>query len=131
MKTIGIAALLVLSGCNLPTATSNGSGNGGQAAGNAASGASTGTAPTGTAPTLDRAFLVGRWTDTGDCNNATEFAQGGQFQTSSGASGQWSLAGDQLTLMGGQRLTMQVVIVDQNTINIVNPDGSVGRSTRC
>jgi hypothetical protein len=33
--------------------------------------------------------------------------------------------------MGAQRLTMQVIVVDQNTINIVNPNGSVGRSTRC
>lgn len=124
MKRIGtVAALLVLAGCNPPAATSNG--NGGQAAGNAASGAST-----GTAPALDRAFLIGRWTDSGDCSNATEFAEGGQFQAA-GGTGLWSLSGDQLTLMGAQRLTMQIVVIDQNTINVVNPNGSVGRSTRC
>ena len=135
MTRIGTAAaLLVLVGCNPPSATANGSGNGGQAAGNAASGASapapTGAA-TGTAPTLDRAFLIGRWTDNGDCSNSTEFSQSGQFQTSSGAGGLWTLAGDQLTLTGSQTMRMQIVVIDQNTINIVNPDGSVGRSTRC
>lgn len=134
MKRIGTAAaLLVLVACNPPSATANGSGNGGQAAGNAASGASN-PAPAGAstgAPTLDRAFLIGRWTDNGDCSNSTEFSQSGQFQTSSGAGGLWTLAGDQLTLTGSQTMRMQIVVIDQNTINIVNPDGSVGRSTRC
>jgi hypothetical protein len=46
-------------------------------------------------------------------------------------SGLWSLAGDQLTLAGGQTLTMQVVVVNQGTMEVVNPDGSRGRSTRC
>ena len=123
MKTIGTAAallVLVLAGCNRSAVPAGG---GNQSA--------NGSASTSTAPTLDRAFLIGRWTDNGDCTNATEFGPNGQFQTSSGASGLWSLAGDQLTLAGDQSLTMQVVVIDQNTINVVNPDGSRGRSTRC
>jgi hypothetical protein len=125
MKTIAtVAMLLMLAGCNRAAVPAGG---GNQAAnGSAAAGAST-----ATAPPLDRAFMVGRWTDNGDCSNATEFGENGQFQIGSGASGPWSLAGDRLTLAGEQTLTMQVVVVDQNTVDIVNPDGSRGRSTRC
>ena len=115
--------LLLLAGCNRAAVPAGGSDRG--ANGSAAAGASA-----ATAPALDRAFMVGRWTDNGDCGNATEFGENGQFQTAFGASGQWSLAGDRLTLAGAQTLTMQVV-VDQGTVDIVNPDGSRGRSTRC
>lgn len=127
MKAIGTAAallVLVLAGCNRSAVPAGG---GNQSANSAASAG----ASTGAAPALDRAFMVGRWTDNGDCGNATEFGQNGQFQTSSGMGGLWSLEGDRLTLTGDQTLTMQVVVVDRTTVEIVNPDGSRGRSTRC
>jgi len=133
MKNIATAAaLLVLAGCNPAAAPAGGnqSANGATATSNGSGGQTTGNAVSA-APALDRAYLVGRWTDNGDCSNATEFAESGQFQTSGGAGGSWSLAGDRLTLAGGQTIVMQVVVIDQNTINIVNPDSSVGRSTRC
>jgi hypothetical protein len=124
MKTIATAAiLLALAGCNRAAVPAGGNQS---ANGSASAGASA-----AAAPALDRAFLIGRWTDNGDCGNATEFGENGQFQVASGASGPWSLAGDRLTLAGEQTLTMQVVVIDQGTIEIVNPDGSRGRSTRC
>lgn len=123
MKAIAATILMaaLLAGCGQSTAPAGGN----QSAGGAPPAATPAT------PTLDRAFLVGRWTDTGDCSNSTEFSDNGEFRTSAGASGQWSLAGDRLTLSGAQTFTAQVVVVDQRTISIVNPDGSTGRSTRC
>ena len=125
MKVMAIAAAsLLVMGCN-PSAAPVGGGN--QVSN---SQPATGASAAAT-PTLDRAFLIGRWTDNGDCSNATEFSENNQFRTSSGLGGLWTLEGDQLTLTGSQRLTMQIVIVDQSTINVVNPNGSTGRSTRC
>ena len=50
--------------------------------------------------TLDRAYMVGRWTDDGDCaaGSTTEFRADGSFLFPWGDTGQWTLAGDQLTL---------------------------------
>ncbi len=81
--------------------------------------------------TLDRAYVMGRWTDDGDCGNAVEFGSDGRFTAANGAGGLWHLAGDQLTMTGSGTLTLQIVPIDQNTMNVVNPDGSLGRSTRC
>jgi hypothetical protein len=81
--------------------------------------------------TLDRAFMMGRWTDNGDCNNSVNFASDGSFTTANGTGGLWRLAGDQLTMTGSSTLTLQVEPVDQNTMTVINADGSLGRSTRC
>lgn len=81
--------------------------------------------------TLDRAYVVGRWTDNGDCSLAAEFAADGRFFANNGTGGLWNLQGDQLTMTGAATLTLQIVPIDQNTMNVVNPDGSLGRSTRC
>jgi len=81
--------------------------------------------------TLDRNFVAGRWTDTGDCSIAVEFGLDGRFVAANGNEGLWHLAGDRLTLQGERTLTMQLVPIDQNTMNVVNTDGSLGRSTRC
>lgn len=87
------------------------------------------------AATLDRAFLVGRWTDDGNCSTTgptvAEFRSDGRFVAANGTGGLWNLAGDRLTLTGSSTLTLQVVPIDQNTMTVVNPDGSLGRSTRC
>ena len=125
MKAITTAvALLLLAGCNrsaAPDATAN----------KAANTAAPAAAPAAAAPAVDRALMIGRWTDNGDCSVATDFAEDGQFRTSSGAGGQWTLAGDRLTLSGETTLTVQVIAIDRNTIELVNSDGSRGRSTRC
>ena len=83
------------------------------------------------APALDRAYIVGRWTDNDDCGVAAEFAADGRFFANNGAQGLWNLQGDRLTMTGSSTLTLQIVPIDQNTMNVVNPDGSLGRSTRC
>lgn len=81
--------------------------------------------------TLDRNYIVGSWTDNGDCSVAVDFGADGRFLANNGSEGLWNLAGDRLTMTGSSTLTLQIVPIDQNTMNVVNPDGSLGRSTRC
>ena len=84
-------------------------------------------------PAVDRAFLIGRWTDVRDCAEAGQFTADGRYTNTAGRSAAWTLEGDQLTLTfeGAQPRTVRVSAADQNTLNVVNPDGSNGRSTRC
>jgi hypothetical protein len=80
---------------------------------------------------VDEDFIIGRWTDDGNCGDAVEFAEDGVFHTPEGAVGSWSLDGDRLTVSGSGTLTMRIVPVDDDTIDVINPDGGQGRSTRC
>jgi hypothetical protein len=84
-------------------------------------------------PTVDRAFLIGRWTDARDCDEAGEFAADGRYTNAAGVGASWTLEGDRLTVTfaGASPRTLRVSALDQNTLNVVNPDGSIGRSTRC
>ena len=152
MKPIALvmtaAALAGLAGCNRTGgASSNASANTSNAtAGNsaaakptdAASGAGGNQAAPQTAAAsgagavqLDRTYMLGRWTDNGDCSNALELRQDGGFTTAAGAQGLWNLEGDRLTMTGNSTLSVRITPIDQNTITIINADGSLGRSTRC
>ena len=84
-------------------------------------------------PIVDRAFLIGRWTDARDCHAAGEFTADGRYTNTTGQTAAWSLEGDRLTLTfdGAAPRTLTVSAPDQNTLNVVNPDGSAGHSTRC
>lgn len=151
MRVIAIltaaAAMLTLTACdrlgiggsagNTANVSANASTNGSDASGNQA--AATGgkdiaagatQASTG-GVTLDRAYIAGSWTDDGDCSAAVEFNIDGRFLANNGTGGLWNLDGDRLTMSGSSTLTLQIVPIDQNTMNVVNPDGSLGRSTRC
>lgn len=87
----------------------------------------------GKAPAIqvDETFLVGRWTDDGDCSDAVEFDADGTFIASNGGSGDWSLRGNALTISGSATMTMRILPVDHDTILVVGSDGGTGRSTRC
>ena len=84
-------------------------------------------------PAVDRAFLIGRWTDGRDCHESGEFSADGRYTNTAGQNAAWTLEGDQLTLTfdGATPRTLRVSAADQNTLNVINPDGSTGRSTRC
>jgi len=149
------AALLGLAGCNMTGRSANLTSN--AAGGNAAAPAKpaeSATAANQAAPTqtadagklnagggavpasssgirLDRTFILGRWTDDGNCDKAVAFNQDGSFTDAGGGRGLWNLDGDRLTLSSNSTLRFQVVPLDQNTINIVHEDGSLGHSTRC
>lgn len=142
------AALAGLAGCNRTAGTTNtGSANVSNAtatnsaaakpadnasvAGGNQAAPQTAAASGGGAIQLDRTYMLGRWTDNGDCSNAIEFRQDGGFTTGSGGQGLWNLEGDRLTMSGHDTLTIRVTPIDQNTITVINADGSLGRSTRC
>lgn len=80
---------------------------------------------------LDRNYIVGRWTDDGNCSNAADFRANGRFVASTGAEGDWRFAGDRLTMTGTSTLVLRIVPIDHNVMNIVHPDDTLGRSTRC
>jgi hypothetical protein len=79
---------------------------------------------------LDHAYLVGRWSETEDCADATEFRADGSFVLPWGDTGTWRLEGDRLTLStntGSVRLSR----VNQNQLNAISPGGAVHRNKRC
>jgi hypothetical protein len=84
-------------------------------------------------PAVDRAFLIGRWTDGRDCHESGQFTADGRYTNTAGQNAAWTLEGDRLSLTfdGAAPRTVRVSAADQNTLNVVNPDGSNGRSTRC
>jgi hypothetical protein len=149
-----IAALLALSGCERfgmgagsgNQATANGSGGkdvpaGNQLASNPPAPPTGGKDPNGGAipavsndggiPQLSRAFIVGRWSDRGDCTDWVEFQNDGSFRSWDGVQAIWNLQDDRLTVTGARSISLQVAVIDQNTISATNPDGSSGRPTRC
>lgn len=81
---------------------------------------------------VDRNFLIGSWSDAGDCSATVAFTADGTFATADGAQGEWNLSGDTLTLTGaaGAR-TLTIIPIDRNTMEVVGEDGSHDRSTRC
>ena len=155
MKVLALASaavLITLAGCNqrggsandssANAAAGNESGGKDSAGGNSAAPAASadasggkdtgGAAPASTgSATLDRAFVVGRWSDNGDCSDVIEFTQDGRFITANGAGGLWNLDGDRLTMTGRATATIRLAPIDQNTMTVINADGSLGRSTRC
>jgi hypothetical protein len=81
---------------------------------------------------VDREFLIGTWSDQGDCSTTVAFTADGGYATADGAEGQWSLAGDTLTLSGEAGATRLTIIpIDRNTMEVIGEDGSHDRSTRC
>ena len=76
--------------------------------------------------------LVGRWSDSGDCAKYVVFRSDGTFRAPGGGEGRWRLVRGRLTMTGGG--TTRVLIVrrlDTTTLEVENPDRSIGRSRRC
>jgi hypothetical protein len=107
--------------------TSNGTADAGK---DPAAGPAAGTAAAPFTGEVTPAFLVGRWTDTGDCTKTIEFLSDGRFTTAAG-NGMWTLNGDRLTFQGSSTVSAQIAAPNQDTIMLTHADGSVGRSTRC
>lgn len=81
---------------------------------------------------VDPNFLIGTWSDSGDCSTTVLFTADGGYATADGAEGQWALAGDQLTLSGeAGATTLTIIPIDRNTMEVIGEDGSHDRSTRC
>lgn len=82
-------------------------------------------------PAVTRDFLIGRWTDNGNCAEAVDFFADGRFRTTAGAEGRWTLEGSRLSFIGNSTVTATVHATSRNAITLTHPDGSVGSSTRC
>ena len=83
------------------------------------------------APAVTHSFLIGRWTDNGDCANNVEFFADGRFVTSGGAAGRWTLDGDRLSFVGNSTVSARVRATSRDAIVLTHADGSSGASTRC
>jgi len=79
---------------------------------------------------LSRQFMIGNWTDDGDCDHAVEFLGDGRY-FAGGSGGMWQLDGHELTLTSDNILIVRVVPLDEDTLGVIGADGSVGESTRC
>jgi hypothetical protein len=81
---------------------------------------------------VNEQFLVGRWGDNGDCSKDVVLNADGSFTSYSGGEGRWSLNGSTMRMAGRQSTQeLELELIDQNTVRITNPDGSVGTSQRC
>lgn len=140
------AALLALAGCNNPGGADGNNSADANVAITVENGASTAApanaadaappvasntaASTGPAPTRD--YVVGRWTDTGNCADAIDFQADGTL-VGPGGGGQterWELNGNQLAMVGNP-MPLTVAVVDQNTMDTTNTQGRTRRVTRC
>lgn len=76
--------------------------------------------------------LIGRWADDANCATFIQIHADGTFRSYTGGTGGWRLEGDQLHLSGdGGTFTLAIQAYDGRSMQVVNPDGSVGRSIRC
>lgn len=79
---------------------------------------------------INRTFIVGRWTDNGNCGNSVVFKNDNTF-TSGATTGRWTLQGETLTFLAGNTAKMIVRGVGKDRILLVYPDGRLAQSVRC
>jgi len=81
---------------------------------------------------VTRAWFAGKWTDTGDCADAGQFAPSGIYQLADGTRGMWSVQDGRLIIQRAEgRNVVRLRKIDDNNVEVTNEDGSVGRSLRC
>ncbi|HEY0114758.1 MAG TPA: hypothetical protein VGB54_03455 [Allosphingosinicella sp.] len=81
---------------------------------------------------ISRDWFAGRWTDTGDCADAGEFRPDGTFQLADGSRGMWNIREGRLVVQGqAGRNALQLRRTGDTAVEVLNSDGSVGRSIRC
>ena len=81
---------------------------------------------------LHRDWFAGSWTDDGDCSHAAQFNADGQYRLADGTRGMWNIRNGRLVVQNDSgRTEVQLRRTGADVVEIVNRDGSVGRSTRC
>lgn len=81
---------------------------------------------------VTREWFVGSWTDTSDCDQAGEFSDDGRYELADGTRGMWNVREGRLIVQRpGGRNEVRLRRVDDDTVNVLNADGSIGRSIRC
>lgn len=70
------------------------------------------------APPLSVQFMIGRWTDNGNCSDATTFLGNGEVFTAAGGQANWALSGSDLIVTGGGgTVRAQLQPISQDSIN--------------
>ena len=77
-----------------------------------------------------RNYLVGRWTDDGDCGTVIEFRADGSFIIPNGG-GRWRLEGERLSFIGERTITARARAVGNGRVLLIYDDNSLGQSIRC
>ena len=81
---------------------------------------------------VNREWFAGAWTDTGDCADAGTFSRDGRYRLSDGTRGMWNVRDGRLVVENANgRNEVRLRRVGDDRLEIVNQDGSVGRSVRC
>jgi hypothetical protein len=81
---------------------------------------------------VTREWFVGAWTDTEDCGDAADFARDGRYRLADGTRGMWNVTDGRLVVQGAAgRNVVRLRRVDDDIVEVINEDGSVGRSRRC
>ena len=100
---------------------------------NAQEAAPGGPSATASSPAAEiRALLIGKWTDGGNCAAGTEFRDDGTFTSADAGTGRWEQSNEYLTLTGN-RATVELAVqeIDRTDMLTINPQGRLGRWTRC
>ena len=79
---------------------------------------------------LTQEYIVGRWTDSGNCADAIEFRADGAMVGPFGQDARWELRGSDLYMVGNPD-PLRMTVVDQRTMEMVRPSGDRRRATRC
>jgi hypothetical protein len=80
---------------------------------------------------IDRRFLLGRWTENGNCGTATQFRDDSILVLPDGRSTSWTLEGENLSFSGTSMIVLRVRGVGQDRMLVINSNGSMGQSVRC
>jgi hypothetical protein len=79
---------------------------------------------------LDRAFIVGRWTETDNCEETVEFRGDGTMLLPWGEEARWELSGNRLTMVGNpQAITLRVT--GPAAMEATKATGTVRQWRRC
>lgn len=80
-----------------------------------------------------RALLIGRWAEDGDCAAATDIRGDGTFTSAQAGDGRWELSSLGYLDLTGSRATIELAVqeIDARTMTTINPQGRIGRWTRC
>ena len=81
---------------------------------------------------VNREWFAGSWTDSGDCAQAGEFNRDGRYRLADGTRGMWNVREGRLVVENANgRNEVRLRRIGDDVAEIVNQDGSVGRSVRC
>ncbi len=81
---------------------------------------------------VTREWFAGRWSDTGNCTDAGQFAANGTYLLADGTRGMWNVQDSRLVIQNaGGRNVIRLRRTGDDSVEVINADGSVGRSIRC